>query len=207
MVDEPKQTDTQNPDRETKPRLPEYLEEERLAEIQDQKERFLLQYSEQNTNIKKACFAADLQRYQIARWRDQDPEFARRMDAIKEGLTDDIEDNLAEMALSRDREDVPAGAKIRAIEIWLKANRSEKYNPKIESGGNNVQVNIILGSAPKAGKADVEIINPDDATANDEKLIEAQIVDAMSATDPDKTTKPATNGKTDDKKDSEEDDN
>jgi len=154
----------QTPDRDIKSFSPAFnVEEERLAEIQDQKERFLRTYSEFRAHLGKACKAADLQKFMVYRWRETDPAFRQLMDDVQESIVDDVEDALVDMALAPD---TPAGAKIKAIEIHLKGNRPEKYSPKQESGRGDIVINFVLGAPQKK----------DEETT---RVIDAQVVDGQ----------------------------
>lgn len=122
------------------------IQAEQEADIAAGKERFLQAWSEFD-HFGKACKFAQVQRYQVNRWKEADPEFRRRMDEIKEDAVDDVEENLKKKATDPG---VADGAQVKAIELYLKANRPDKYNPQQKAGRSNTTFVLVIGAPPKA---------------------------------------------------------
>lgn len=72
--------------------------------------------------IRRACFAAGLDRSMPYVWRANDPEFRKRWDQALEDSTDNVEESLYDMAVSRKN--------VVATIFYLKNNR-HKYRDRV----------------------------------------------------------------------------
>jgi hypothetical protein len=153
---QPNPTETENRRLLMPPSPPFDIQLEKAADVQDAQDRFIRTWEEFNFNIGKACKFAEVSRLTVDRWREYDPEFAQRMDEIKQAQHDNVEERLVHQATNPD---VPAGAQVKAIEIYLKAHRPDLYNPKREGSSGPVNIRIVLGKRPKDSDAPSKTID------------------------------------------------
>jgi len=91
------------------------------------KERWLNGYK-QNFNRTAACDAIGIARSTLWRWIKDDHNFAEKVMEIEEGLIDEIEGKLLDLAL---------GGNLQAIKIFLKAKAADRgYTNKLEISQN-----------------------------------------------------------------------
>lgn len=144
--EQPTSTDT-NISRALLPPTPPFdIQVEKAADIQDAQDRFIRTWEEFEFNIGKACKFAEVSRVTVERWKMHDPAFKDRMYEIEQAQHDNVE---ARLVYNATNADVPAGAQVKAAEVYLKAHRPDVYNPKREGSHGPVNIRIVLGKKPK----------------------------------------------------------
>lgn len=96
------------------------------------KEKPFLEQLERIPNVSLACEQVGVARNTVYRWRNEDDEFAARMDAALASGIDSIND-LAESKLVSHIN----GGSMRAIQYWLDNHRKEYIKPRDKNFWNN----------------------------------------------------------------------
>lgn len=124
------------------------------AEVRDKKDRFLAAFAE-TEHFAKACKLAGVARYMVYRWLDSDSDFKRQYQEKQEETADDVEDVLKQVAMDAGQ---TGSARVKAAEIYLKANRPEKYSPKYDTSRVIPNIVIVLGAPPKEQVEETKLI-------------------------------------------------
>lgn len=107
------------------------------------KQRFLVEFRN-SFNLARGAAAAGVSRSTLRNWRNEDPTFAERWDAVHEACIDDMEMTLFEIARNPD---MPAQARITAAFGVLNAYR-DGYRRNNNAVGGVTQINFVLAPAP-----------------------------------------------------------
>lgn len=89
------------------------------------KEKPFLEQLKNIPNISLACEKVDISRNTVYRWRDEDPEFKKRIDEAMSDGVDSIND-LAESKLISSIN----GCNLRAIQYWLDNHKKDYIKPR-----------------------------------------------------------------------------